>query len=161
MADLLNVLNVSALADDATSLKRSISGTMFKAGLAAQFGEPFSIAPRFIERRSKIRYPIELEVRFLTPSTGPGVYGIGRTVNISTSGLLISSACVVEEDTRIHVMVQWPWALDGRVPLQLVGGGVVVRSDSSTFAVAVDSYQLRTMKQKAPLQNIAIAGSST
>ncbi|HTS51023.1 MAG TPA: hypothetical protein VMH05_23920 [Bryobacteraceae bacterium] len=52
----------------------------------------------------------------------------------------------------MQLMIEWPWALDGRVPLQLVTTGVVVRTSQSTFALALRSYQFRTMKRSQELE---------
>ena len=100
------------------------------------------------DRRSKIRYPIELEVRFFISEGDSEVYRTGLTTNISSSGLLIRSTAVMREGSQLRIMIQWPWALDGRIPLQLVATGLVVRASQASFAVAVGNYQFRTMRQR-------------
>ena len=102
---------------------------------------------RQADRRCKDRFPIELEVRFFALDTEPRWYASGRTVNISSSGILLTSSRVPAEGTDVQLMMEWPAPLDGRVPLQLVAIGSVVRLDASGFAVACVSYQFRTMKK--------------
>src|SRR5579883_207867 len=107
------------------------------------------------ERRAKIRYGIELDVRFSLTALRPRVLNVGKTINMSSSGLLVSSASCVNVGAELQLMIEWPWTLDGKVPLQLVAAGVVVRSTATAFAVALRSYQFRTMKPKAVRQALA------
>ena len=100
------------------------------------------------ERRSKARYAIELAVRFIALGRRPPSYHLGRTLNISSSGLLVVSPSTVRDGEELRLMIEWPWPLDGRVPLQLVASGTVVRSSNSLFAVTFKSYQFRTMSPK-------------
>jgi hypothetical protein len=154
MLELLNVVKMPALNHELSPGLAPMQ-VGFKSGSIRQFQQPGELAGHIAERRSKVRYPIELDVRFL-PSKN-GTYNTGRTVNISSSGLLISSASIVGEGTALHIMIQWPYTLDGRIPLQLVAAGVVVRSTPSLFAVTVKSYQFRTMKQHAIMQTTLTA----
>jgi len=160
MLDVLNVVKVSALANGAPAAKPAAPEAMFKSAPDRRFEPPCTLVAKRIERRDKVRYPIELEVRFYTSKGSSRRYSIGWTVNISSSGLLVASAGLVQAGTDLHVMIQWPFALDGRVPLQLVASGVVVRSGASNFAVQVRSYQFRTMKQQALLQQARAAWPS-
>ncbi len=152
MLDVLNVVKVSALANGAPPAKPASPEAKFKNAPDGRPEQPCAPSTNITERRSKVRYPIELEVRFVTSKESSSAYSIGRTVNISSSGLLISSACVVRLGTAMQVTIHWPFALDGRVPLQLAADGIVVRSSASNFAVEVRSYQFRTMKQQALVQ---------
>ena len=104
------------------------------------------------DRRSRTRYPIELEVRFFLTRQKSRQYSVGRTVNISSSGLLISSPCLIGVAAQVQLMIDWPSLLDGRIPLQLVATGTVVRSGGWSFAVAVRSHQFRTMKRSLAVQ---------
>jgi hypothetical protein len=47
----------------------------------------------------------------------------------------------------MQLTIEWPSLLNGATPLQLVTFGKVVRSSQGGFAVAVESYQFRTMKR--------------
>lgn len=154
MLELLNVVTMPALNHDLSPAPAPMQ-VGFKTASIRQFQQPGELAAHIAERRAKVRYPIELDARFL-PSKN-GAYNTGRTVNISSSGLLISSASVVRDGTPLHIMIQWPFTLDGRIPLQLVATGAVVRSTPSLFAVAVRSYQFRTMKQHALMQRTLTA----
>jgi len=98
-----------------------------------------------IERRSKVRYPLELTVRYKTLDDGTIISGVGRTVNVSSSGILITAQHELKEGSRIRVTLEWPSLLDGIIPLQLVTTGRVVWCRDSSLAISLDHYQFRTM----------------
>jgi len=102
-----------------------------------------------IERRSRRRYPLQLQVRYRAMSARLVASGDGQTLNISSAGLLIASAQSVREGLRLQLHVDWPWLLDGMTPLQLVAETRVVRANGSQFAVALERYQFRTSKRQS------------
>jgi hypothetical protein len=104
-----------------------------------------------IERRFKARYPLELNVRYHTFGKSGVIAGEGRTVNLSSSGVLVASSDKMSDGVRLKLTIEWPSLLNGTTPLQLVTFGRVVRSSDSGFAVALEHYQFRTMKRRADL----------
>jgi PilZ domain len=99
------------------------------------------------ERRVKSRYPLELNVRYQTMgAAGPGA-GVGQTLNISSSGMLLACASNIPEGTRLKLFVEWPSLLNGTTPLQLITVGTVVRCTQIGISIAFDSYQFRTMSR--------------
>lgn len=100
-----------------------------------------------IERRFKARYPVELNVRYQTYGQSKPVSGVGRTVNFSSSGVLVAASETVTDGARLKLVIEWPSLLNGTTPLQLITLGRVVRSNKSGFAVALEHYQFRTMKR--------------
>lgn len=98
-----------------------------------------------IERRSRIRYPVKLTVRYRTVGRKHHLNGTGQTLNMSSAGLLVWAEHGVSEGARMEVNIEWPLMLDGTVPLQLVAVGKVVRCAESVFAVSFAQYQFRTM----------------
>ena len=115
-----------------------------------------------IERRFKARYPLELNVRYHTFGKTTIISGEGRTVNFSSSGVLVASADKPNDGARLKLTIEWPSLLNGTTPLQLVTFGRVVRTDASGFAVALEHYQFRTMKRKTDLTALpAVAAAAT
>jgi hypothetical protein len=107
------------------------------------------ISPPFsIERRSKIRFPLELRVSYRTLGPGSPCSGEGWVVNMNRSGVLVSSQHEVDVGKRMELSIEWPSLLYGRVPLRFVTQGTVVRCDGSNFAVTLARYQFRTAKKK-------------
>lgn len=102
----------------------------------------------FVERRSKIRFPLELRVTYRTLGQGVPCAGEGWVVNMNRVGALVSSQHEIGVGTRMELSIEWPSLLYGRVPLRFVTVGTVVRCDASNFAVALARYQFRTAKKK-------------
>ncbi len=104
-----------------------------------------------IERRSRLRFPFELRVSFRALGQSYPVAGMGRVVNMSSSGILVAHQHEVSAGTPVELNIDWPTRLDGRVPLQLVAIGTVVRGELFTFAVGLERYYFRTAgKQDLP-----------
>ena len=94
-----------------------------------------------LERRRRIRFPIELGARYAVHGRQE-IEGTGRTVNISSHGVLITSAHEVSPGTSIRVVIEWP-ILNAR-SLALHISGMVIRSDSDLVAVRFSTHELRT-----------------
>ena len=110
-----------------------------------------------IERRSKTRFPLELNVRYRALAKKVDLSGAGRTLNVSSAGLLVASVHELSPGTQLELTLEWPWLLDETTPLQLVTQARVVRRDHCSFAVALERYQFRTMKRGAVVRNESYA----
>jgi hypothetical protein len=99
------------------------------------------------ERRVKSRYPLELNVRYQTLGVASPVAGLGQTVNLSSSGMLLACGNNIPEGTRLKIFVEWPSLLNGTTPLQLITVGTVVRCTAIGVSVVFESYQFRTMSR--------------
>jgi hypothetical protein len=111
-----------------------------------------------MERRSKARYPIELVVNYQTLDPALGIAGSGRSLNMSSGGLLISSDVRFVVGTLMKVTLEWPSLLDGITPLQLVTVGRVARSGESSFALTFEHYQFRTMGRRNGARAAVVGG---
>jgi hypothetical protein len=101
-----------------------------------------------VERRSKVRFPLELRVRYRTLGREPHHAGEGWVVNMNRVGVLVSSQHEISVGERMELNIEWPSLLYGRVPLRFVTVGKVVRCDASSFAVTLVRYEFRTAKKK-------------
>jgi hypothetical protein len=104
--------------------------------------------PLSIERRSRIRFPLQLRVSYRTLGRGVPCVGEGWVVNMNRGGVLISSEHEVGIGARMELSIEWPSLLYGKVPLRFVTVGTVVRRDASNFALTLARYQFRTAKKK-------------
>ena len=102
----------------------------------------------FVERRSKVRFPLGLRVSYRTLGQGSPRPGEGWVLNMSRSAVLVSAEQEVNMGKRMELSIEWPSLLYGRIPLRLVTAGEVVRCDASSFAVKLGRYQFRTTKRK-------------
>jgi hypothetical protein len=97
------------------------------------------------ERRRSNRFPIEREVRYRALNKRGGEKaGEGRTLNISSSGVLFTAEHLLLQGHRIEVSISWPAQLNNRTALKLVVRGRVVRTDNSRVAVEIQHYEFRT-----------------
>lgn len=101
-----------------------------------------------VERRSKARFPLNLGVRYRSLTGNPTLAGQGRTVNMSSCGLLIAPEAEgqVRTGSRLQLTVDWPLRLHGTTPLQLIVSCRVTRSDPEEFAVKLEQYLFRTRR---------------
>ena len=76
-------------------------------------------------------------------------FGRGKTLNISSSGILVTTDRVLAPGLRLEVEIDWPVRLDGQVSLKLVVQGKIVRSAKNDVAVAgvkISRHTFRTSK---------------
>jgi hypothetical protein len=87
-------------------------------------------------RRANQRYPITLEIEYKVPD-GNGFQrkGFGRTINISSRGMLLAVPEVLPSGSTIEISISWPFRLQGVIPLKLMVEGYIVRSDGYSVAV--------------------------
>ena len=101
--------------------------------------------PVFAERRSSSRFPIERELRYKTLSQRAEVLnGSGKTLNISSSGVLFTAAHDLPIGTRLEVSISWPAQLNERCLLNLVARGRVARKEEGHLALQIQQYEFRT-----------------
>ena len=107
------------------------------------------------DRRGSDRFPIERDVRYtIMNRRGDDEAGEGRTINMSSSGVLISSGQMLLPGRRVEVAISWPAQLNNKVALKLVARGRVVRFEQGRAAVEIQQYEFRT-------QSGAAAGAGT
>jgi hypothetical protein len=67
---------------------------------------------------------------------------------MNRNGILVSAKHELDVGKRMELSTEWPSLLHGRIPLNFVTVGDVVRRDASGFAVKLARYQFRTAKAK-------------
>lgn len=97
------------------------------------------------ERRHSDRFPIEREVRYrVLNKRSAEEAGDGRTINISSSGVLFTSDHTLLPGRRLELSISWPAQLDNRCALQLVARGRVVRFEPGRAAIEIQQYEFKT-----------------
>ncbi len=99
------------------------------------------------ERREKFRYRLNLSVRFGSSGAGSSLSGEGTIVNMSSGGALIASGDQPLVGELVEMRIEWPSLLDGRIPLQLIVLGRILRRGPSRFAAAFERHEFRTMQR--------------
>ena len=103
--------------------------------------------PLPLERRAKVRFPLQLRASYRTLGRASRCSGEGWVVNMNKHGVLVSAQHQISAGARVELKIEWPSLLYGRVPLRFVTRGQVVRCDASSFALMLTRYQFRTAKR--------------
>ncbi len=94
------------------------------------------------DRRLARRYPITADVEFTAlGSDGVALQGFGRTVNLSTGGVLFESDEVLQAGMRIELVIAWPARLNNAVALNLCVSGRVARSTANSHAIRIREHE--------------------
>jgi hypothetical protein len=97
------------------------------------------------ERRRASRFPIERELRYKTLNQRSEILsGSGKTLNISSSGVLFTSDHELPVGTRLEVSISWPAQLNERCLLNLVARGRITRHNKGQVALQIQQYEFRT-----------------
>jgi hypothetical protein len=97
------------------------------------------------DRRVSNRLPIEREVRYKVLGKQTVRHtGSGKTLNMSSSGVLFTTESGLPEGARVEIAVSWPAQLDDATALKLVAIGVLVRSNESQAAISIQRYEFKT-----------------
>ncbi len=97
------------------------------------------------ERRASDRFPMERALRYKIVSKRNGdETGAGKTVNMSSNGVLFSTDGVLLPGRRVEVAINWPAQLNSKVSLKLVARGRIVRYDQGLAAMEIQQYEFRT-----------------
>jgi hypothetical protein len=96
-------------------------------------------------RRGSERMAIEREVQYRvlnSKTTEPAV--AGKTLNISSSGVLFTTDAVLLPGRRVELSINWPAQLDNKCALKLVARGRIVRSRPDCAALEILQHEFRT-----------------
>jgi hypothetical protein len=98
------------------------------------------------DRRRDKRYPIELETRWKLIRGREVLFdGSGRTVDLSSSGILIAADRHLPAGMHLEISIAWPAMLHHVAPLQLVASGKIVRSQGTLVAIRMIQHEFRTV----------------
>jgi PilZ domain len=102
------------------------------------------------ERRRSTRFPIECEIRYKTLNQRAEILtGIGKTANISSSGIFFTSDHDLPTGTRLEVSISWPAQLNEKCLLNLIARGRVIRHTQGHLALEIRQHEFRTQSRPA------------
>lgn len=102
------------------------------------------------DRRHSDRFPIEREVRYRVLNKRSGEEtGDGKTINISSSGVLFTVEHMLLPGRRMELAISWPAQLNNKCALKLVARGRVVRFEGGRAAIEIQQYEFRTQSTGA------------
>ena len=106
------------------------------------------------ERRNSDRFPIERDVRYKWLARKDGEEtGIGKTINMSSSGVLFSTDQALLPGRRLEIAISWPAQLNAKVALKLVARGRVIWSQNGKVAVEMQQHEFRT-QAASPISHV-------
>jgi c-di-GMP-binding flagellar brake protein YcgR len=102
--------------------------------------------PNTTDRRVSNRLPIEREVRYqvLGGKQAARQTGSGKTLNMSSGGVLFTTESGLPEGAHVELAISWPAKLDDATRLKLVAKGVLIRSADNQAAISIQSYEFKT-----------------
>jgi hypothetical protein len=102
------------------------------------------------DRRSADRFPIEREVRYkILNKRNTLEEGTGKTVNISSNGVLFTTDQILLPGKRLELSISWPAQLDNKCQLKLVARGRVARLEQGRAAIEIQQYEFRTQGSRS------------
>lgn len=105
---------------------------------------------READRRRSDRFAIEREIRYRALNKRGGEEaGEGKTVNMSSSGVLFTSGQILRPGRRVELAISWPAQLNNKCALKLVARGRIVRFENGLAAMEIQQYEFRTQSQAA------------
>ncbi|HEV3199775.1 MAG TPA: hypothetical protein VGZ73_17850 [Bryobacteraceae bacterium] len=100
---------------------------------------------RTIYRRVDRRYPIDAELEYkLIYERNVFETGQGKTINVSSSGILFESERALPPGMEIELSIAWPARLGDAVRLKLCVSGRTVRAQGKCTAVLIQRHIFRT-----------------
>ena len=104
-----------------------------------------------VERRASDRFPIQREVRYkVLNKKGNNEAGTGRTIDMSSGGILFTTEHPLAPGRTVEVAVSWPAQLNSYCALKLVARGRVVRCEHGKAAIEIQHYEFRTQASGGP-----------
>lgn len=92
---------------------------------------------------------IQQDVRYRILNKKDGdVEAEGKTLNMSSSGVLFTTGHMMLPGRRVELSIDWPAQLDNKCPLKLVARGRVVRFENGTAAIEILQHEFRTRRAK-------------
>ena len=103
------------------------------------------------DRRHSDRFPIEREVKYrVLNKRSNEETGDGKTINISSSGVLFTVEHMLLPGRRMELAISWPAQLNNKCALKLVARGRVVRFEGGRAAIEIQQYEFRTLSSTPP-----------
>lgn len=113
------------------------------------------------DRRAADRFPIELDVRCKVLNKRAQQEFSGKTVDVSSSGVLFTTEQPLLPGRLVELSIDWPAMLNERCRLKLIAKGKVVRIEKGRAAMDIRHYEFRTtaraVSPSVPGSRLAIA----
>jgi hypothetical protein len=96
------------------------------------------------DRRADRRYPIAAELEYRIINRGNVVkIGLGRTIDISSAGVLFESEIALPRGLKVELIISWPSLPTTSKRIEIRAEGRTVRADHKCTAVRIYKYTFR------------------
>ena len=113
------------------------------------------------ERRQDRRYELQLDVKWkLIRRRRVLDTGTGRTVDVSSGGILFDAGRHLPAGLNVELSITWPVLLHNVAPMQLVAAGRIVRSEGRKVAIQTAQHEFRTVGISAEQRNAVASGQT-
>ena len=103
------------------------------------------------ERRTGERFPIRMDLSYrFYLKRKPISEGSGKTVDISSSGVLFAPGRTYPQGAAAELFIEWPVLYENVLPMRLAVVGLVVRSDRRGTAVRILRHRFKSGKKGPP-----------
>jgi hypothetical protein len=104
-----------------------------------------SPSKRSTERRAADRFAMALDLtcKLLRKRNTPPETA-GNTIDVSSAGILFTTAQVLTPGNRVELSINWPVPLNDKCKLILVARGRVARIEQGRAAAQIQQYEFRT-----------------
>ena len=100
----------------------------------------------------RARYPLTLEMSYsILKGTQKSETRASQTIDLSSSSVRFTAAEPLVLGTRVEIAINWPTLLNGRIALQLIASGSVVRSSGKDTAVQIERHAFKTRRSGGDL----------
>ena len=121
---------------------------LFHAGAG---GSPGGISAQGVartDRRSDRRYPISADLQYRITNRRKVIEsGSGRTIDISSTGILFESRLPLPRGLKIELKILWPVLTAGSPRMELHAEGRTVRAQQNCTAVQIQKYAFQSQKR--------------
>jgi PilZ domain len=114
------------------------------------------------DRRFDRRYQLQLELRWkLIRRKKVQDTGAGRTIDLSSGGILFDAARPLPVGLNVELSISWPVLLHNVAPMQLVVSGRIIRTNGVHVAVQVTQHEFRTIGVPADQRQVVATSART
>jgi hypothetical protein len=103
------------------------------------------------DRRHSDRFAIGRDVRYRVLNKRSEEEGEGRTINISSAGVLFTTEHMLVPGRRVELSISWPAQLNNKCALKLVACGRVIRYEEGRAAIEIQQYEFKTQSLAVPV----------
>lgn len=106
------------------------------------------------ERRDKMRFPMERDLRFkLLENDRIVASGFGTTANMSSGGVAFKSDAQLPNGSYVELSISWPALLGEQCPMRIIVFGRIMRGSEEMKVCSIEKWEFRTGSRQMTAQS--------